>query len=41
MNEVAASIIYVYFKEALYQAEVDKLNGVSFYSYKKLGLIAR
>lgn len=28
MNEVAASLIYVYFREALYRDEIDKIEGV-------------
>lgn len=28
MNEVAASLIYVYFREALYNEELDKIEGV-------------
>lgn len=34
MNEVAASLIYVYFREALYSDELNKIEGVIYCSIK-------
>lgn len=37
MNEVAASLIYIYFREALSDQEINSIEGVSTSHYLPLG----